>query len=252
MSLLVISRSDDADPGCRQAEDDLAFLAAAVGHDVLVTPHLYHQGADSPVWARLAAVAAQQPAPAVVVAAWLHPRPLRTLLGVRGAWGAGHHAVDLGSAPASALWEGIAPLLGAPAAAGGTSEIPADPARAWYPLVDPERCTQCNECHQFCLFGVYELDAAGALAVAHPERCKPGCPACARICPHSAIMFPLYGRDPAIAGAPGRLVAPEAAAAAWAQRQACTRPPPPGGSDDGLDDLIAGLDARQRERDRGR
>jgi ferredoxin len=59
---------------------------------------------------------------------------------------------------------------------------------------------------QFCLFGVYALDENGKVTVANPDNCKSGCPACSRICPHSAIMFPLYGRDPAIAGAPGRWV----------------------------------------------
>jgi hypothetical protein len=82
----------------------------------------------------------------------------------------------------------------------------------WYPVIDETRCINCQHCLQFCLFGVYELDAGGKVQVCHPDQCKTGCPACARICPQSAIMFPLYEKDAAIAGAPGKLVALDAAA----------------------------------------
>jgi NAD-dependent dihydropyrimidine dehydrogenase PreA subunit len=76
----------------------------------------------------------------------------------------------------------------------------------WYPVVDGSRCIQCGHCLQFCLFGVYALDAEGKVYVNQPDACKPGCPACSRICPQSAIMFPLYEKDTAIAGAPGEFV----------------------------------------------
>ena len=32
--------------------------------------------------------------------------------------------------------------------------------------------------------------------MASPDNCKPGCPACARICPKSAIIFPKYEHSP--------------------------------------------------------
>jgi Pyruvate/2-oxoacid:ferredoxin oxidoreductase delta subunit len=82
----------------------------------------------------------------------------------------------------------------------------------WYPVVDGSRCINCQHCLQFCLFGVYALNEAGRLQVQNPDQCKPGCPACSRICPQGAIMFPLYERDEAIAGAPGRFMAPDLAA----------------------------------------
>ncbi|GAB6185610.1 4Fe-4S dicluster domain-containing protein [Thermopirellula anaerolimosa] len=69
----------------------------------------------------------------------------------------------------------------------------------WYPVIDPDRCTQCYECVNFCLFGVFDLDTAHRIFVAQPDACRPGCPACARVCPEGAIVFPLYA-DSIIAG----------------------------------------------------
>jgi hypothetical protein len=71
----------------------------------------------------------------------------------------------------------------------------------WYPVLDRDRCKDCKECLNFCLFGVYGLDDRGAILVEQPDACRPGCPACARICPSGAIMFPQH-KDPAIAGDP--------------------------------------------------
>ncbi len=34
------------------------------------------------------------------------------------------------------------------------------------------------------------------MVVAHPESCKNNCPACARICPETAIIFPKVGESP--------------------------------------------------------
>src|SRR5207302_575815 len=31
--------------------------------------------------------------------------------------------------------------------------------RRWYPVIDYSRCTNCMECIDFCLFGVYGVDA---------------------------------------------------------------------------------------------
>lgn len=62
----------------------------------------------------------------------------------------------------------------------------------WFPVIDRERCHACRQCLEFCLFGVYEQDDSGGVRVVHPERCKTNCPACARICPDAAIIFPKY------------------------------------------------------------
>ncbi|VGO17512.1 hypothetical protein PDESU_06109 [Pontiella desulfatans] len=67
---------------------------------------------------------------------------------------------------------------------------------AWYPVIDYDRCTSCGQCHDFCLFGVYEKTEAGKVVVAHPSSCKNNCPACARICPETAIIFPKVGESP--------------------------------------------------------
>jgi NAD-dependent dihydropyrimidine dehydrogenase PreA subunit len=95
---------------------------------------------------------------------------------------------------------------------GSTTVLDFPAGERWYPLVDAARCTQCRSCFQFCLFGVYALDGNQKVRVANPDQCKAGCPACSRICPHGAIMFALYEQDPAIAGAPGCFMKPDAAA----------------------------------------
>lgn len=75
------------------------------------------------------------------------------------------------------------------------------PARRWYPVIDYSRCTNCMECLDFCLFGVYGVDSLDRIFVDSQDSCKKGCPACSRVCPEQAIMFPDY-KSPAIAGAP--------------------------------------------------
>ncbi len=75
------------------------------------------------------------------------------------------------------------------------------PGRRWYPVIDYSRCTNCMECIDFCLFGVYGVDEHARLVVENQDNCKKGCPACSRVCPEQAIMFPDY-KTPAIAGAP--------------------------------------------------
>ncbi len=71
--------------------------------------------------------------------------------------------------------------------------------RRWYPVIDYSRCTNCMECIDFCLFGVYGLDRSDAILVEQPDSCRKGCPACSRVCPESAIIFPQH-KTPAIAG----------------------------------------------------
>ena len=68
-------------------------------------------------------------------------------------------------------------------------------------MIDYSRCTNCLECLDFCLFGVYGVDSLERILVESQDSCKKGCPACSRVCPEQAIMFPDY-KSPAIAGAP--------------------------------------------------
>ncbi len=70
---------------------------------------------------------------------------------------------------------------------------------SWYPVIDYQRCTACGQCADFCLFGVYEKTDS-LVKVVNPKGCKNNCPACARICPSTAIIFPKYKNGGAIAG----------------------------------------------------
>ncbi len=72
--------------------------------------------------------------------------------------------------------------------------------RRWYPVIDYSRCTNCLECLDFCLFGVYGVDSIERILVENQDQCKKGCPACSRVCPQQAIIFPEY-KSAAIAGA---------------------------------------------------
>ena len=89
-----------------------------------------------------------------------------------------------------------------PDAPRSPDELLAPAARRWYPVIDYSRCTNCMECVDFCLFGVYGVDDAGGVLVEQQDSCKKGCPACSRVCPANAIVFPGH-KTPAIAGADG-------------------------------------------------
>ena len=88
----------------------------------------------------------------------------------------------------------------ATAAAAGTENRGEPAADAgwmpWFPVIDYDRCSGCKQCMGFCLFGVYAADDDGRIVVANPAHCKTNCPACARICPRQAIIFPKYNAAP--------------------------------------------------------
>jgi NAD-dependent dihydropyrimidine dehydrogenase PreA subunit len=70
---------------------------------------------------------------------------------------------------------------------------------SWYPVIDYSRCTVCGQCADFCLFGVYDKTSE-KITVVNPKGCKDQCPACARICPSAAIIFPKYRQGGAVGG----------------------------------------------------
>jgi ferredoxin len=64
----------------------------------------------------------------------------------------------------------------------------------WFPVIDRSRCTGCGTCEDYCLFSVYAIDRHRPLneriRVSSPLNCKTGCPACSRLCPTGALIFP--------------------------------------------------------------
>jgi Pyruvate/2-oxoacid:ferredoxin oxidoreductase delta subunit len=82
--------------------------------------------------------------------------------------------------------------------------VETESGRRWYPVIDFSRCTNCMECIDFCLFGVYGIDNAETILVEQPDNCRKGCPACSRVCPEHAIIFPQH-KSPAIAGSPAEV-----------------------------------------------
>lgn len=257
--LIARQRAGSADAAAM--ETAIAERGACAGLPVLLLPDLYHLPEDSPLWARLAAL----PGP-LLCFAWLHPRPLEWLLRRHGVGAGGLQVASL----RDIALDDVAALLAPYASDGGAVEtLDADTVQRWYPVVDQSRCEDCHHCLQFCLFGVYALDSDGHVTVQAPDACKAGCPACSRICPHGAIVFPLYEKDQAIAGAPGLYMTPDAAARKMyytrtripcprcGQTEAaaggdlcpeCGRPTgtAPESHADELDDLIDSLDALSR------
>jgi ferredoxin len=68
--------------------------------------------------------------------------------------------------------------------------------KPWFPVIDYDRCTNCMQCLSFCLFGVYGVDDDKRIQVQNNDNCKTNCPACSRVCPEAAIMFPKYKAGP--------------------------------------------------------
>lgn len=73
---------------------------------------------------------------------------------------------------------------------------PAAAWKPWYPVIDYSRCTNCMQCLSFCLFDVYGVSADRKIQVQNQSNCKTECPACSRVCPEVAIMFPKYKHGP--------------------------------------------------------
>lgn len=98
--------------------------------------------------------------------------------------------VDLDDRPAKDL------VAAVEAAARSDSSASTTPWKPWFPVIDASRCTNCMQCLSFCLFDVYSVTPDRKITVANPANCKTDCPACSRVCPEVAIVFPKYKAGP--------------------------------------------------------
>lgn len=205
----------------------LAGLSHRPGVHVTVIPHLYDLSPDGPGVEHLRSVEGS-----MIVLGWLYPRAAYWVLKANDVEGRLGRTSSLpeedsdepsGDAPERTIWcfdlrtheqpeayleeiEGIIAAVGEgaeeAATGNGKSQAVEEATRSrWYPVIDFGRCTNCLECLNFCLFGVYGLDPNDSILIEQPDACRAGCPACSRICPEGAIMFPQH-KDPAIAGDP--------------------------------------------------
>jgi Pyruvate/2-oxoacid:ferredoxin oxidoreductase delta subunit len=94
--------------------------------------------------------------------------------------------------------EGVDPATLASTIERGSEISSASPTawKPWFPVIDYSRCTNCMQCLSFCLFDVYGVSAESKIQVQHQSNCKTECPACSRVCPEVAIMFPKYRHGP--------------------------------------------------------
>jgi len=221
---VVLSRWPENDPAKRRREEQ---LVGGLGRDarigLTVIPHLYYLYPDDPALRSLKAATGE-----LVVLAWLYPRATR--------WVLHHHGIseyaerhvsclDLRAgddvqpfvAEVRRLAESFATDVAPGAVAGSDRTVES----RWYPVLDCSRCANCLECLNFCLFGVYGLDEHKQVFVEDADACKPGCPACSRVCPQGAIIFPECP-TPVIAGAPGDV--PDAGGGIDASEQAAQGP----------------------------
>jgi len=62
-------------------------------------------------------------------------------------------------------------------------------AKAWYPMINYEKCIECGTCVEFCQHGVYDKAKSPRPVVVYPEGCVQGCKGCAGQCPTDAIEY---------------------------------------------------------------
>ena len=205
----------------------IATLAKFQAERVLVLPSLYDLPAEGEIVAMLQAIEGD-----LIVVERSYPRATFWLLasiGVEGQQGDGKISsgetgrriicFDQRELQGDALADAIAQAGFAATADPSTTPVERldeKIAPRWYPIIDQSRCVDCFECLNFCLFGVYGTDVEGHLFTEQADACRNGCPACARVCPRGAIMFPRHG-EASIAG--GESVATEDTARAKSEKQ---------------------------------
>lgn len=232
---IILSKNRTSQPEQEKLEREL--IAGLTGWDhvsVAVVPHLYDLAPDGPAVQLL-----QRCSGHMIVLSWLYPRASYWVLDanqVKGQLGLTsslpdedydepasqpghegrpqrtiwcfdlrtHDKADSYLAEIAAIVATLIPPDEIEVLAGtnGHVKVVEEVARErWYPVIDYGRCENCLECLNFCLFGVFGLDTENRVVAEQPDACRPGCPACSRICSKGAIMFPQH-HEPGIAGDP--------------------------------------------------
>lgn len=231
LSIFVSENREPSAPGLALQEALLQGLATRPAVELTVIPHLYDLTADGVPLSQIKQVEGD-----LVLFCWLYPRAAFWVLDahdIAGRMGRTAFLPDeeMETMPASRNGAGgrsvwcfdlreqtkagpylaeVDRILEETGRLPAEVELPSPPAAAprhvvetaaarWYPVIDFSRCENCQECLNFCLFGVYGIDAAGHVFVESPDNCRNGCPACARVCGKRAIIFPHHSH-PAIAG----------------------------------------------------
>lgn len=281
---VFVSRSRSTDPAKLALEEAIvASLGKELRVEIRVIPPLYDLRPSSPAVQTMRDAAGD-----LIVLSWMYERAARWVLhalDVRGfaddaaakdsqdieaVGGRGQRVLtclDLRSGVDAEFFVDAIRQLAQGAASGevrpvadradAASQSPAGTLdRRWYPVIDYARCTNCMECIDFCLFGVYGVDDADRILVEQPDQCRKGCPACSRVCPEHAIMFPMHSTA-AIAGATGDVAplkldlsqvfggpvgANDARTLAMSERERHLKPARPEADSDDLDRLLDELD----------
>jgi len=191
---------------CAEFEDKLTARLIAEGFAVLAVPHLYFLTSSHQAVERISELEGD-----VILCSWLHPRAAFWTLAALGLdFAAPEDNAEGDRRRIECLWLGsfqsidealdhVGGLCAEPRDKGALEDVSSDEAPRWYPVLDYSRCSGCRQCLNFCLFGVYAL-RDGRVTAVEPDNCKAGCPACARVCPAQAIMFPHFPGDESIAG----------------------------------------------------
>src|SRR5439155_142809 len=169
---VVVSQGQSANPAKRQLEEDIVGgLLMEPGIDVVVIPHLYDLSPDGTGMLALNGIMGN-----MIVLSWLYERGARWTLdrfGIRGK-------------------EGLTLIK-----SDDDDEEDEDAEESSANGDDKQRVIDTRDLPNR---RIYCLDKVETILVEQPDNCRKGCPACSRVCPENAIIFPQH-KTPTIAGA---------------------------------------------------